>query len=196
MTLRFQTCTSTNTRITVGRTLFQFIAFIFETSALAGKKKAHWRHSRAWTESLKGSHTDFGHVWERNMFSNFQQTALLTREKHVNIIRMWLLILVCLKVTLWLCSLFGGFLNCFVCMPMLYSLTAMQAEGILGCSFGIQNYSLGNVLLKFWLHICPSRIFLNFLNFFWLSTKSWSWEMAHCIKTFAVKEREHEFKSL
>lgn len=164
MTLSFQAYTYKNTHITVGQTLFQFIDFIFETSALAGKKKADWRPRRVWTQSLNGSHTDFGHVWERNMFSNFQQTALLTRERHVSRIRVWLPILVCLKVTLWLCSLFGRFLKCFVCTPMLYSLTAMQAEGIIDCSFGTQNYSLGNVLLKFLLQICLFRIFLNFFD--------------------------------
>lgn len=162
MTLSFQTYTYKNTHRTVGQTLFQVEDFIFETSALANKKKADGRHRRTWTESLKGSHTDLGHVWERNMFSNFQQTALLTRGKHVSRRRVWLPILVCLKVPLWLCSLFGRFLKCFVCTPMLYSLTTTQAEGTIGCSLGTQNYSLGNVLLKFLLHICLFRIFVNF----------------------------------
>lgn len=156
LTLSFQTYTYKNTHITVGQTLFQVVDFIFETSALAGKKKADGRHRRAWTESLKGSHTDLGHVWERNMFSNFQQTALLTREKHVSRIRVWLPILVCLKVPLWLCSLFGRFLKCFVCTPMLYSLTTNASR---------RNHRLFPWHPELLARECTFEIFATYLSF-------------------------------
>lgn len=159
MTLRFQTYTYRSTHTTVG-SYFSSQILSLKLLHYPARRQFSEEDSWAWTESLKGWHTAFGCIWKRHMFSNFQQTALLTREKHVSRIRIWLPILVWSKLILRLCSLFGKYQKCFVCTLKLYSLNAVQAERIIVCSSGTQNYSLGHVLLKFLLLFC---IFLYFL---------------------------------